>query len=112
MMMYTRLLTATLPLVLALAGLLIAVGIVVARAVAGTYTGLGTSLVSFVLGLLVVAVFYPVRQFVVQSLILGAPIHWRGTLLDSEIARDKNVAAGLLEAVAYLTAALFVNYLL
>jgi hypothetical protein len=39
-------------------------------------------------------------------------MHWRGTLLDSEIAQDKNVAAGLLEAVAYLTTALFLNYLL
>jgi uncharacterized membrane protein YjfL (UPF0719 family) len=97
---------------LALAGLLIAIGIVVARAVAGTYTGLGASLGSFVLGLVVVVVFYPVRQCIVQSLILGAPMHWRGTLLDSEIAQDKNVAAGLLEAVAYLTTALFVNYLL
>jgi uncharacterized membrane protein YjfL (UPF0719 family) len=97
---------------LALAGLLIAVGIVVARAASGTYTGLGGSLSSFLLSLLVVVVFYPVRQFVVQSLILGAPLHWRGTLLDSEIAQDKNVAAGLLEAVAYLTTALFLNYLL
>jgi uncharacterized membrane protein YjfL (UPF0719 family) len=97
---------------LALAGLLLAVGIVVARAAAGIYTGLGASLVSFVIALLVVIVFYPVRQFVVQSLILGAPIHWRGTLLDSEIAQDRNVAAGLLEAVAYLTTALFLNYLL
>jgi uncharacterized membrane protein YjfL (UPF0719 family) len=97
---------------LALAGLLIAVGVVVARAASGTYTGLGASLVSFVIALLVVVVFYPVRQFVVQSLILGASMHWRGTVLDSEIAQDRNVAAGLLEAVAYLTTALFLNYLL
>ena len=96
---------------LALAGLLIGVGVVVAHAASGTYTGLGSSLVSFLIALLVVVVFYPVRQVVVQSLILGAPVHWRGTLLDSEIARDKNVAAGLLEAVAYLTTALFLNYL-
>jgi uncharacterized membrane protein YjfL (UPF0719 family) len=97
---------------LALAGLLIAVGVVVAHAAAGTYTGLGSSLVSFLLALLVVVVFYPVRQGIVQSLILGGPLHWRGTLLDSEIARDKNVAVGLLEAVAYLTTALFLDYLL
>jgi hypothetical protein len=29
--------------------------------------------------------------------------------LDSEIAHDKNVAAGLLEATAYVTAALFIT---
>jgi uncharacterized membrane protein YjfL (UPF0719 family) len=97
---------------LALAGLLIAVGVVVAHAASGTYTGLGSSLAGFLIALLAVVVFYPVRQVVVQSLILGAPVHWRGTLLDSEIAQDKNVAAGLLEAVAYLTTALFLNYLL
>jgi hypothetical protein len=57
-------------------------------------------------------VLYPVRQVVVQSLLLGGPLRWRGTLLDSEIAQDKNVAVGLLEAVAYLTTALFIDYLL
>jgi uncharacterized membrane protein YjfL (UPF0719 family) len=97
---------------LALAGLLVAVGVVVGRAAAGTYTGLLHSLASFIVALLVVVAFYPVRQLVVQSLILGGPIHWRGTLLDKEIAQDKNIAAGLLEAVAYLMTALFVTYVL
>jgi hypothetical protein len=36
-------------------------------------------------------------------------MHWRSSLLDSEIARDKNVAAGLMEATAYVTAALFLT---
>ena len=36
-------------------------------------------------------------------------MHWRNSLLDSEIARDKNIAAGLLEAIAYMTAALFLT---
>jgi uncharacterized membrane protein YjfL (UPF0719 family) len=97
---------------LALAGLLIAVGVVVGRAAAGTYTGLLNSLGAFVVALLAVVAFYPVRQLVVQSLILGGPIRWRGVLLDSEIAQDRNIAAGLLEAVAYLTTALFVTYMI
>jgi len=97
---------------LALAGLLIAVGVVVGRAASGTFTGLLSSFGSFVIAVLGVVAFYPVRQLVVQSLILGGPIRWHGTLLDSEIARDGNIAAGLLEAVGYLTTALFVTYMI
>jgi uncharacterized membrane protein YjfL (UPF0719 family) len=97
---------------LALAGLLIAVGVVVGRAASGTFTGFLSSFGSFVMAVLGVVVFYPVRQLVVQSLILGGPVRWHGTLLDSEIARDGNIAAGLLEAVGYLTTALFVTYMI
>ena len=95
---------------LALAGLLIAMGIIVGHAAAGDFTGWGHSLLSFLLALLVFVVFYPVRQFVVQCLILGGPLRWRAIMLDSEIAQDKNVAAGLLEATAYLSTALFVAF--
>lgn len=95
----------------ALAGLLIAVGLIVRRAVAGDYLGFLPSLGSFLLALVVVVVLYPVRQVVVQWLILGGPIHWRASLLESEIVHDRNVAAGLLEATAYVTTALFTTYI-
>jgi hypothetical protein len=36
-------------------------------------------------------------------------MHWRHSLVDSEIAQDKNVAVGLLEATAYVTSALFLT---
>lgn len=97
---------------LALAGLLVAMGVVVGQAASGTFTGLVDSLVGFLQALLVFVLFYPVRQLVVQCLILGGPVRWRGILLDSEIAQDKNVAAGLLEAMAYLSTALFVTYMI
>ena len=96
----------------ALAGLLIAVGLIVRRAVAGDYLGFLPSLGSFLLALVVVVVLYPVRQVVVQWLILGGPIHWRASLLESEIVHDRNVAAGLLEATAYVTTALFTTYIM
>jgi uncharacterized membrane protein YjfL (UPF0719 family) len=95
---------------LALAGLLVAVGFIVSWAVSGTYFGLADALQSFGSSLLFVVVLYPVRQIVVQMILLGGPIRWRGSVLDSEIAQDKNVAAGLLEATAYITAALFITY--
>lgn len=94
---------------LALAGLLIAVGLIVRRAIAGDYLGFLPSLGSFLLALLLAVVLYPVRQVVVQWIILGGPIHWRASLLESEIAQDRNVAAGLLEATAYVTTALFMT---
>ncbi|HSX81888.1 MAG TPA: DUF350 domain-containing protein, partial [Candidatus Saccharimonadia bacterium] len=94
---------------LALTGLLIAVGLIVRRAVSGEYTGFFHSFGSFLLALLLALVFYPVRQVLVQWLLLGGPMHWHHSLLDSEIAQDKNVAVGLLEATAYITAALFLT---
>lgn len=95
----------------ALAGLLLAVGLLVSRAVSGDYTGLAHSLGSFLLALLFVIALYPVRQIIVQYLLLGGPLHWRATVLDSEIAQDKNVAIGLLEATAYLATAIFITHI-
>ena len=94
---------------IAQAGLLIAMGVVVGQAASGEFTTLEDSLLSFVIALLIVVVFYPVRQLVVQCLILGAPLRFRSILLDNEIAEDKNIAAGLLEASAYLSTALFIT---
>jgi uncharacterized membrane protein YjfL (UPF0719 family) len=94
---------------LALMGLLIAVGLIVRRAVSGDYTGFFHSLGGFLLALLLALVFYPVRQVLVQWILLGGPMHWRHSLVDSEIAQDKNVAVGLLEATAYVTSALFLT---
>jgi uncharacterized membrane protein YjfL (UPF0719 family) len=94
---------------LALTGVLIAVGLIVRWAVAGQYIGFFRSIGSFLLALLLALVLYPVRQVIVQWLLLGGTMHWRSSLLDSEIARDKNVAAGFMEATAYVTAALFLT---
>ena len=94
---------------LALMGLLIAVGLIVRRAVSGDYTSFFHSLGSFLLALLLALVFYPVRQVLVHWILLGGPMHWRHSLVDSEITQDKNVAVGLLEATAYVTSALFLT---
>ena len=94
---------------LALLGITYAVGLIVRWAVAGAYTSFLRSLGGFLLALLLALAFYPVRQVLVQWLLLGGSMHWRNSLLDSEIAHDKNVAAGLLEAIAYVTAALFLT---
>ncbi len=95
---------------LALSGLLIAMGIIVGNAASGNFTTLADSIVSFGLGLLVFLIFYPVRQVVVQGLILGGRLSLRAILLDQEIAQDRNTAAGLLEAVSYVSTALFIVF--
>ena len=94
---------------IAQAGLLIAMGVIVGQAASGEFTTLEDSLIGFLISLLIVVVLYPVRQLVVQCLILGAPLRFRSILLDNEIAEDKNIAAGLLEASAYLSTALFIT---
>jgi hypothetical protein len=59
--------------------------------------------------LLAVLALYPVRQIIVQMLLLGASFCFRGGRLDKEIAEDQNTGAGLLEAVGYLATALIVT---
>jgi uncharacterized membrane protein YjfL (UPF0719 family) len=92
-------------------GLIVAVGMMVGYAVSGTFVGYAESFRSFGLGLLAVLALYPVRQIVVQMLFLGGGFSFRNGRLDREIADDRNVGAGLLEAVGYLATALIVTRL-
>src|ERR1051326_1044619 len=57
---------------LGFAGLVVAIGMMVGYAVSGTFTGYGESFREFGLMLLAVLVLYPVRQIIVQMLLLGA----------------------------------------
>ena len=91
------------------AGLIVAIGMMVGFAVSGSFTGYAESFRDFGLMILVVLVLYPVRQIIVQMLLLGAGFSFRGGRLDQEIAQDQNVGAGLLEAVGYLATALVVT---
>ena len=94
---------------LGFAGLLIAVGMMVGYSVAGTFTGYREGFISFGLFLLLTLLFYPVRQIVVQMLMLGGGFSLYNGRLDHEIAEDKNVGAGVLEAVGYIATALLMT---
>lgn len=94
---------------LGFAGLLIAIGMMVGYSVAGTFTGYREGFISFGLFLLLTLLFYPVRQIVVQMLILGGGFSLYNGRLDHEIAEDKNVGAGVLEAVGYIATALLIT---
>lgn len=93
------------------AGLIVSIGMMVGSAVSGSFTGYGDSFRQFGVALLIVLVLYPVRQIIVQMLLLGAGFSFRNGRLDREIAEDKNVGVGLLEAVGYLATALIVTRL-
>lgn len=94
---------------LGMAGLIIGIGMMIGYAVSGTFVGYAASFRSFGLFLLAVLVFYPVRQIVVQMLILGGGFSLRHGRLDREIEEDKNVGAGLLEAVGYVATAMVIT---
>lgn len=91
------------------AGLVIAIGMMVGHAVEGSFTSYAESFRSFGLMLLAVLVLYPVRQIIVQMLLLGGGFSFRDGRLDHEVAEDKNIGAGLLEAVGYLATAMVVT---
>ncbi len=90
-------------------GLIVALGMMIGYAVSGSFVGYAESFRSFGLMLLVVFALYPVRQIIVQMLFLGGGFAFRNGRLDHEITEDRNVGAGLLEAVGYLATALIVT---
>jgi uncharacterized membrane protein YjfL (UPF0719 family) len=90
-------------------GLLIAIGTMVGFAVSGEFTGYAAGFKGFGLMILAVLAFYPVRQIVVQGLVLGAGVKFRVGVLDREVAEDRNLGAGLLEAIGYYATALIVT---
>lgn len=97
---------------LSYAGISIAIAIIVGCALDGDFVSWEVSLKGFgaILGLALV--LYPVRQFFVQSLLLGSPIVLRGGALDTRIGTDRNEGIGALEAVSYVATALSVARLL
>lgn len=92
-------------------GLLIANGMMVGNAVSGDFTGYTAGFRGFGLMLLVILFNYPVRQFVVQTVLLGGGFSLFGGRLDREIADDKNLGAGLLEAIGYVSTAMIVIHI-
>lgn len=93
---------------LSYAGLTIAVGMIVGRAVEGQFTTWAQSLRGYGFALAYGLLLYPVRQIVVQTFLLGSPLSLRKGKLDDAIAKDRSVASGALEAIAYLATAFVV----
>jgi uncharacterized membrane protein YjfL (UPF0719 family) len=91
---------------LSYAGATVALGVVIGHAAEGVFEGLAASLRGYAVSLAGSLVLYPVRQLVVGALLSGGGLVLRGGRLDAGIARERNVGLGVLEASAYLAAAL------
>jgi uncharacterized membrane protein YjfL (UPF0719 family) len=90
---------------LSYAGVSIAIGIIVARALDGDFVSWGESLKGYGGVLLCLLLLYPVRQILVQVVLLGAPFTFRGGRLDTGVAAERHTGMGALEAVSYLATA-------
>jgi uncharacterized membrane protein YjfL (UPF0719 family) len=96
---------------LSYSGAAIALAMIIAHAAEGEFIGWSASLKAYGAALVVSFALWPVRQIVVQTIIVGArPALWRGRL-DEGIARERNAGLGALEAVTYLATALVVTWL-
>ncbi|HUI11272.1 MAG TPA: DUF350 domain-containing protein [Bacteroidota bacterium] len=91
---------------LSYAGMMVAIGMIVGHALNGNFTDYATSLALSGRALLFVLILYPVRQFIVQGVLLGDGFTLYGGRLDREISHDQNTGAGAVEAAAYIAAAL------
>jgi uncharacterized membrane protein YjfL (UPF0719 family) len=91
---------------LSYSGLAVGVGLVVGNAAEGQFSGWVASLKGYGLALLWNLVFYPVRQLLVQGVLLGARPTLRGGRLDEAIGHERNAGLGALEAVSYVATAL------
>jgi len=96
---------------LSYAGVMIAVSIIVSNSIRGDFTDYETSLKDFGFAMIGVVALYPIRQFLVQGVLLGAGFTLYGGALDNEISRDKNVSAGAIEAMTYVASAILATRL-
>lgn len=92
---------------LSYAGISVAVALVLARAVRGEeFVGWGPALRGYGAVAASALALYPVRQLIVQGLVIGRAPTIRGGALDHAIGVERNTGMAVLEALAYLATAL------
>ncbi len=94
------------------AGVSLAVALVVARGLDGDFTTWSTSLWGFAQVCLLALVLYPVRQLLVEGMLLGKRPRLRGGALDEAVGTRHDVSLAALEAVSLLATAIAVVRLL
>ncbi len=88
------------------AGISVSIALVLARALkGGDFLGWADALTGYFWVAISVLALYPVRQLLVQGLILGRAPTLRGGSLDDAIGVDRNAGMALMEALAYLATA-------
>jgi uncharacterized membrane protein YjfL (UPF0719 family) len=84
------------------AGAMLAIAVIVGHSAQGVFMGWRESLRAYGLALLSALVLYPVRQLLVQTILLRQPFALHGGGLDRLIAQHRDIGAGAVEAVSYL----------
>jgi uncharacterized membrane protein YjfL (UPF0719 family) len=87
-------------------GVSLALSLVIARALEGDFVDWPSALLGFASLSLCALALYPIRQLVVQGLVIGERPALRGGALDLAIGRDRNTGAAALEAACLLGCAL------
>ena len=91
---------------LSYAGISVAIALVLARALkGGEFAGWGNALAGYGWVAASALALYPVRQVIVQGLILGRAPTLRGGSLDDAIGADRNAGMAVMEALTYLATA-------
>lgn len=93
------------------AGVMIGIGIAVGSGLRGDFIDYQTSFIGFGKSLLVVLAFYPIRQFLVQGILLGGSFAPYGGRLDEEVSKDRNIGVAVIEAISYIATAILVTEL-
>lgn len=88
------------------AGITVSIAVLVARGVEGDFTTWSASLKGYFGVAAYALALYPVRQLVVQGLLLGSMPTLRGGALDEAISQKRNEGMATLEAGTYLATAL------
>lgn len=85
-------------------GIVIAISVIVARALEGNFVSWGVSMRGYGGVLVTLVLFYPLRQLFVQMLLLGGGLALRGGLIDRAVT-ERNQGIAAIEAVSYLATA-------
>lgn len=96
---------------LSYAGVTVALAVIIGHAAEGSFEGWSASLRGYATALLFCASLYLVRQFVVQTVVCGAPPTLRHGPLDEAIGKHRDLGLAALEAAAYLGCALLLGHL-
>ncbi len=86
-------------------GLMIALAMIIAHAVEGDFNDYREAFALFAQSMLPIVFLYPIRQVIVQTVLLRQPLKWYGGALDDRIGEHHDIGAGTIEAATYIAAA-------
>ena len=108
----TEIINGNIAAALSYTGLMIAVGLIIKTAISGDFVNWLTSCKDIGKSMLVILALYPIRQWILQGIMLGDGFSVYGGRLDSEISEHKNLNAGLIEGLTYLATAILTSVLI